>query len=216
MQHSTKTTLLKITNDLLWLTEVISWMQTKLHKLNCYKSDVMIMVPNPSPKPLTTSASPSIAPLCPPLHLGVIFHSNLSFKFYANLIFKTAFSHLNNIACLHPSHSFLLLKIWSIPSSHPDLTTVIIFYGSSFKSRNRALLYPECCLHAPSLLLLWPQHPCPKIRPLTPCPKRYSRQAPYSFTHKNPPPLLPHHLLHCHTHPHRLCFCSCQPPVHTI
>ena len=124
------------------LTEIKSWMQTNFLKLNCDKSDMIIIGPNSLTKSAqnfhltidnsTLSPSPHIR------NLGVIFDSNLSFEHHVKHITRTAFFHLKNIARLRPSLSFPAAEtlIHAFITSRIDYCNSIL-YGSSSKVLNK-------------------------------------------------------------------------------
>ena len=99
--HSTLTTC---------LSDIKSWMQLNFLKLNCNKSEILII----GPKSLTRSTQTfslnidgfTVTPSNHVRNLGIIFDPTLSFLPHANQVTKSAFFHLRNIARIRPSLSF--------------------------------------------------------------------------------------------------------------
>ncbi|XP_075933638.1 uncharacterized protein LOC142933414 [Anarhichas minor] len=131
--HSTLTTC---------LTDIKSWMQQNFLKLNCNKSEILIIGPNS----LTRSAQPFslnidgsiVTPSTQARNLGIILDPTLSFLPHANHITKTAFFHLRNIARLRPSLSSATTEILihALITSRLDYCNSIL-YGSPNKILNK-------------------------------------------------------------------------------
>ncbi|XP_061765110.1 uncharacterized protein LOC133558054 [Nerophis ophidion] len=124
------------------LTEIKSWMHSNFLKLNCIKSDMLMI----GPKSLTKTAhnfqlsveNSTLSPSTYIRNLGVILDNNLPFENHVNHITRTAFFHLKNTARLRPSLSF------SAPETliHAFITSGLdycnsILYGSSCKILNK-------------------------------------------------------------------------------
>ena len=110
-------------------------MQLNFLKLNCNKSEILII----GPKHLTHSAQTfslnidgsTITPSTQVRNLGIILNPTLSFLPHANHVTKTAFFHLKNIARLRPSLSFDSTQtlIHALITSRLDYCNSIL-YGS--------------------------------------------------------------------------------------
>ena len=117
------------------LADIKSWMQQNFLKLNCNKSEILII----GPKHLTHSAQTfslnidgsTITPSTQVRNLGIILNPTLSFLPHANHVTKTAFFHLKNIARLRPSLSFDSTQtlIHALITSRLDYCNSIL-YGS--------------------------------------------------------------------------------------
>lgn len=107
------------------LAEIKSWIQANFLKIN--QTNQTSLVQNPSPEPLTPSASPSRTPLClPPDTVGVIFN-DLLFRHLVKRITRTAF-----FPKTHSSLSITLLPCcWKL-----DSYCCYNRNGSNLKSRN--------------------------------------------------------------------------------
>ena len=105
-------------------------MQENSLQLNCNQSEIIII----GPKSLTRSTqSFSLANdgsnVTLIRNLGILFDPTLSFLPHANHITKTAFLHLNNIACLRPSLSFTAAEtlIHALITSRLDYCNSILY-----------------------------------------------------------------------------------------
>uniref|UniRef100_A0A8P4G516 Reverse transcriptase domain-containing protein n=1 Tax=Dicentrarchus labrax TaxID=13489 RepID=A0A8P4G516_DICLA len=124
------------------LTDIKSWMHSNFLKLNCDKSDLIII----GPKSLTkttdsfhlTIDNSTLSPSPHSRNLGVIFDNNLSFEHHINQITRTAFFHLKNIARLRPSLSFSAAEtlIHAFITSRIDYCNSIL-YGTPSKTLNK-------------------------------------------------------------------------------
>ena len=98
--HSTLTTC---------LTEIKNWMQNNFLKLNCNKSEIIIIGPDALTRSTVNFSlnidNSIITPSAKIRNLGVIMDPKLSFQSHVNHITKTAFFHLRNIARLRPTLS---------------------------------------------------------------------------------------------------------------
>ena len=124
------------------LTDIKSWMQQNFLKLNCDKSEIIIIGPDSLTRstqdfsllidgtPVTTSTRIR--------NLGVIFDPTLSFIPHVNHITKTAFFHLKNIARLRPSltPSAAETLIHAFISSRLDYCNSIL-HGTTAKTLNK-------------------------------------------------------------------------------
>ena len=124
------------------ITEIKSWLQLNFLKLNCDKSEIIII----GQKKLTTpihnftlnidgfpvQTSPHIR------NLGIIFDQTLSYNRYIKQITKTAFFHLKNIARLRPSLSPTAAEtlIHAFITSRLDYCNSLL-YGSPAKILNK-------------------------------------------------------------------------------
>ncbi|XP_062864364.1 uncharacterized protein LOC134326089 [Trichomycterus rosablanca] len=120
------------------ITEMKLWMKANFLKLNCEKSDMIIVGPTTLAKTTKnfqiTIDNDTLSPSSNIRNLGVIFDSNLSFDRHVNHITKTAFFHLKNIARLRPSLSFSAAEtlIHAFITSRIDYCNSIL-YGTSNK-----------------------------------------------------------------------------------
>ncbi|XP_075963092.1 uncharacterized protein LOC142966290 [Anarhichas minor] len=124
------------------LTDIKSWMQTNFLKLNCDKSDMIII----GPKSLTKTShnfcltidNSTLSPSPHIRNLGVMFDSNLSFEHHVKQITRTAFFHLKNIARLRPSLSSSAAEtlIHAFITSRIDYCNSIL-HGTSSKILNK-------------------------------------------------------------------------------
>ncbi|XP_041658908.1 GTPase IMAP family member 9-like [Cheilinus undulatus] len=91
------------------LSAIKLWMTTNFLKLNCNKSEIMIIGPKsllPSTQNFSlTVDNHTVTPSQQIRNLGVIFDPTLSFKPHICHVTKTAFFHLRNIAHLRPTLS---------------------------------------------------------------------------------------------------------------
>ncbi|XDV49973.1 hypothetical protein PO909_019111 [Leuciscus waleckii] len=102
----TPATVLTITNC---LSAIKSWMNANFLKLNCNKSEIIVIGPKsllPSSQDFTLSVDGHTVTTYPQIrNLGFIFDPTLTFKPQIRHITKTAFFHLRNIARLRPTLS---------------------------------------------------------------------------------------------------------------
>ena len=92
------------------LSDLKSWMQQNYLKLNCDKSEILII----GPDSLTRSTQSfslnidgsTVTPSKQVRNLGIILDPKLSFLPHVNQVTKSAFFHLRNIARIRPSLSF--------------------------------------------------------------------------------------------------------------
>jgi len=124
------------------LTEIKSWMQQNFLKLNCNKSEILIIGPNSltrSAQTISLNIDGSIVtPSTKVRNLGIILDPTLSFLPHANHVTKTAFFHLRNIARLRPSLSPATIEILihALITSRLDYCNSIL-YGSPNKIINK-------------------------------------------------------------------------------
>ncbi|XP_075934503.1 uncharacterized protein LOC142934035 isoform X2 [Anarhichas minor] len=187
-------------------------MQTNFLKLNCDKSDMIII----GPKSLTktdhnfclTIDNSTLSPSPHIRNLGVMFDSNLSFEHHVKQITRTAFFHLKNIARLCPSLSSAAETL-----THAFITSRIdycnsILHGTSSKILNK-LQYIQ---NSAARLLTHTRsrdHITPVLQNLhwLPVPQRIEYKI-LLLTHKalhNQAPSYLTNLLHHHTPSRRLC-----------
>lgn len=124
------------------LSDISSWLQTNFLKLNCNKSDILVIGPNSLASTAkdfrfsfdNSSLTPS--PHC--RNLGVIFDNKLTFSQHIKAVTKTAFHHLRNIARLRPSLSFPAAEtlIHAFITSRIDYCNSII-YGTTSNLLNK-------------------------------------------------------------------------------
>ena len=124
------------------LSDIKSWMQNNFLKLNCNKSEIIII----GPDSLTRSTQDFslnidgtlVKPSTHIRNLGVIFDPTLSFLPHVNNITKTAFFHLRNIARLRPSLTFSAAEtlIHAFISSRLDYCNSIL-QGITSKTLNK-------------------------------------------------------------------------------
>uniref|UniRef100_UPI00358F988E uncharacterized protein n=1 Tax=Myxine glutinosa TaxID=7769 RepID=UPI00358F988E len=124
------------------ITEIKSWLQINFLKLNCDKSEIIIIGPKTLTKSthnfalnidgIPVSTSPHIR------NLGVIFDQTLSFDKYTKQITKSAFFHLKNIARLRSSLSSTAAEtlIHAFITSRLDYCNSLL-YGSPSKITNK-------------------------------------------------------------------------------
>ena len=124
------------------LTDIKTWMQKNFLKLNCNKSEIIIIGPDTLTRS-TQDFSLNIdgTPVKTSTHirnLGVIFDPTLSFLPHVNNITKIAFFHLRNIARLRPSLTFSAAEtlIHTFISSRLDYCNSIL-YGITSKTLNK-------------------------------------------------------------------------------
>ena len=124
------------------LNHVKSWMKNNFLKLNCNKSEIIIIGPNSltsSTQDFSLDIDGSIVtPSTRVRNLGIIFDPTLSFLPHVNQITKTAFFHLKNIARLRPSLSFSAAEtlIHAFITSRLDYCNGIL-YGITSKTLNK-------------------------------------------------------------------------------
>uniref|UniRef100_UPI003AAD8E98 uncharacterized protein n=1 Tax=Centroberyx gerrardi TaxID=166262 RepID=UPI003AAD8E98 len=131
--HSTLTTC---------LADIKSWMQRNFLKLNCNKSEILIIGPNSLTRSAQTFSlnidGSIVTPSTQVRNLGIILDPTLSFLPHVNQVTKTAFFHLRNIARLRPSLSFAAAEtlIHALITSRLDYCNSIL-YGLPNKTLNK-------------------------------------------------------------------------------